>query len=308
MKKQILLLCSLVVLIFCAAGFAEEVYLSNGDKVEGKVVSQDEEKVVVRIGEGSDATDVTFFTDEIKSIEESQPVEEPTSGIEYVISQGQPEETPQAPSLSQPAETKQEEAAPAEISTEILPVPEKAGETAEVKIETAIETAVTQAKAQLTSPAEPNSQGQIDQQQKMLEELTSLLDEQELAYFTNINSMVKDVINRAMQILVNPESLNQDANQLPQMMQDLSLDINGIIAKLNTVQAPALFVNFHNDYLDNLNLLKGMLVDMANGDITASQSKIGDLQNANMKIQQELSKVLAEKKNKAQGENANVTN
>ncbi|MDD5292328.1 MAG: hypothetical protein PHY46_04025, partial [Candidatus Omnitrophica bacterium] len=81
MKHKIWLWFSFILFFICTSVFAEVIYLNSGNKVTGKIVSQDEDKIVVSIGEGEDATEVTLFSDEIKSVEEV----EPTVNLEEII-------------------------------------------------------------------------------------------------------------------------------------------------------------------------------------------------------------------------------
>ncbi|MDD5356323.1 MAG: hypothetical protein PHY56_07305 [Candidatus Omnitrophica bacterium] len=340
MKKIILLLCVLAVFLSCAYVFAGTIYFNNGRKVKGTVVAQEGDKVIVQIGEGDDAAQVTFFSDEIKRIgmeEEEKVAQEPAQKVPAEV----PVEVPSQSVAQDKEEVLSLAEEPKDVPTE-APQPEK--ETvaeikpaAEVKPATEVQSKVEVepkvevkplTETKLVAPMQPKVEPQpqsvetkpqppapvpqpqateeavqddaVSKEQETLEELTLLLDDSEREYFTKINLIAKDVINKTMQILANPESLTQDVAQLPKMMQDLSSDISGIITQLNAVQAPVAFAGCHKEYIGNLNLLKDMLTDMASGNISASQEKINDLQAANMKIQQELSRILTEKKSKPQ--------
>jgi len=351
MKNKILVLCVLAVFISCAYVFAETIHFNSGRVIKGEVVAKEGDKVVVRIGEGDDTAQITFFSDEIKSIDAEEEVKAEEAAAkspteterpaaqeeEEVLSLPEQEETVEAeiePEETEPAAevqpeikeqpeagvvpaaeapvVEEEQFAPeAKTPTEATPVPP-----AQPKVEPELQPQTTVIEPQQQEPASPQSQetqvapqdDAASKEQQVLEELTSLLDNSEREYFNNINSIASDVINKTMQILANPESLTQDVEQLPKMMQDLSSDIDGIVTKLKSVQPPATFKEFHNDYIDNLNLLKDMLSDMAGGNVAASQAKINDLQNANIKIQQELSRILTEKKSKPQTNTTNASN
>lgn len=332
MKKKIFIFCSLSVFLFCAAVFAQTLYLKNGSKVKGKIVAQDDEKVVLGIGEGEDATEVTIFSDEIERIEEREvstsevateelPAAENKKAKEYFITTSQP-----VVSL-QPAAVEKEQAPPSEGQAESVQAEKKEKIKAEIiaqpQVEMQVGTATTQIETQLQGQAKANlpagspqgvrlsaepseAVGKVGQanamakEQEILEGLTQLLDKEELEYFTKINSMAKETAAKAMQIFADPASSTQDETQLPKIMQDLSLDIAGIITQLNGIKAPPLFANFHDYYLGNLNLLKEMLMNMANGNMAVSQAKIEELQNTNIKIKEELSRILEEKKKNVQ--------
>lgn len=63
----VMLMCMLV--LVCQEAFTDILYLKNGTQREGTVVSQDEKKVVFRIGNEEDGVDVAFLSDEISRID-----------------------------------------------------------------------------------------------------------------------------------------------------------------------------------------------------------------------------------------------
>jgi len=294
MKSKLLLCCCFVALFICSNVFAKVVYLNNGSKAVGKIVSQDDDKIVLEIGEGEDATDVTFFSDEIKSMEETDLEANAQSEVnleeETLVESAQPDQTQQPGVL---VIDKQMEI------TQPVQVP---------PVETKIEPQNTQQENKPQSLEQPPQQEISEEGQHTLEQLTSLLDEEELAYFANINSMSGDVVNKTTQILNNPNALAADPTQLPQMMQDLSSDIANIVTQMNSIKAPTLFVNFHKDYLTNLNLLKDVLAGMSKGDVNSSQTNISEMQNMSIKLQSDLQEILQKKKTKAQGEESDASN
>lgn len=150
--------------------------------------------------------------------------------------------------------------------------------------------------AQLEGLSELTEEDLLSEEKDIVEELTALLDKEELYYFSQINSVVSGSMGKTMGILTSPEALNKDAEKLPQMFEGMSKEIEGIIGKLDNLEIPEIFVNFHKGYLDNLNSINKAFEDMAKGDILSSQSKIAELQNINIKIQEELEKILIEKK------------
>jgi hypothetical protein len=302
MRDKLLLCCCFAIFFICSSIFAEVVCLNNGNKVTGLIVSQDEDKVVVSIGEGEDATEVTFFNDEIKSIEEesndqaNEPQDSSVLIIDKKVEITQPIQVPPA-QLTQAAEIKAEPLAMTDEAT-----------TVEADTESAQLQNQLQNLAQSSQP--PLQQEGPSPEQQVLEELTLLLDAEELAYFAKINSMAGEVVNKTMQILNNPTSLASDPTQLPQMMQDISSDIANIATQMNSIQAPPMFVDFHKDYLTNLNLLKDVLAGMSKGDVAASQGKITQLQSMNMKLQEDLKAILQKKKSniQSQGGKADASN
>jgi len=156
--------------------------------------------------------------------------------------------------------------------------------------------------------SQPAQQEALEKGAAILNELTELLDEEELKYFMELNSSANEVVNRIMQVVVNPASVSNNPAKLMQAMQDLSTETASLIDKMSSVQPPPAFANFHSYYLTNLGLLRDVLVDMSKGNANALQAKVAQLQEIDTKIQQELSNILVQKKNKANNETDNVAN
>lgn len=348
MRKKTLLFCSLAALIFCANVFAETIHLNSGNTVTGKIVTQTDDKVVVRIGEGEYTSEVTFFSDEIKSIEnpealtppakeaivfdmkktEETPLETPQPAVssEPVVSE-QPEVSAQPTVSTQPVVSLQPtmSAQPAivqgqtiisEQKLEKAPTPvEQARETVETsaKIEAAVDNSAAQLPQQLESE-KAAAKEEIDaetQQRRMFEQLSSLLNKEELDYFTNINSIAKATINKTTQILTESESTSQaspeDAAKSSEDMKNLSSELSGIITQLGATQPPATFKEFHKYYLEDISLLKDILMDMSNNDNVAPQEKTAALQELDAKIQKELNKILSERQSRAKTESTDAS-
>ncbi|MDD5618018.1 MAG: hypothetical protein PHG69_02895 [Candidatus Omnitrophica bacterium] len=343
MKKKTLLFCSLSALIFCANVFAETIYLNSGNKVTGTIVTQTEDRVVIRIGEGEYTSEVTFFSDEIKSIEkpeestppakeaivfdmkktEEAPLETPppTASLEPVVSEqptvsAQPIEPLQPATSAQPAVI-QGQTIITKQKLEKIPTPiEEAKEIVKVKAD--IEAVVDNSAAQLPQQLE-NEIGAVKeeinaetQQRLMFEQLSLLLNKEELDYFTNINSIAKDTINKTTQIFTESESASQETPEAlaksSEDMKNLSSELSGIITQLGAAQPPASFKEFHKYYLEDINLLKDILMDMSNNNNVANQEKTAKLQELDAKIQEELNRVLQERQSKVKAENIDASN
>jgi len=305
MKKIILLSCVFALLIFYSDVFADTLYLKNGTQYIGQTIEQDDEKVIFKIGEGVDSVEITFFKDEILRVEKAEvssfiitpliedkklEIPKPIFATEPLITETTAEE--QVKEESQPKEVEQVEPKPEE---EPIPKIDKKTEVIE-EFSKAVGLEDISKITQLEGVSELTEEDLLSKEKDIIEELAALLNKEELDYFSQINSIVSDSIGKTIEMLTNPEALSKDVEKLPQMLEEMSSEIEGIIGKLDNLETPEIFVNFHKGYLDNLNSINKAFEDMAKGDILSSQSKITELQNINTKIQEELEKILEEKK------------
>ncbi|MDD5004975.1 MAG: hypothetical protein PHS93_00535 [Candidatus Omnitrophica bacterium] len=322
MKKNILLCCVFFVLIIAGNVFADTLYLKNGNQVTGTMIMQDDEKVLFRIGEGQDAVEITFFKDEISRIEKQEipnfvtppSAEEKTQPLPLA----QPVAKEQAPvektaEVATSAQTdKQDNAVTSESLYTMTPI-EKATLVTPPPQATALEQEIapkplTEVPAQKIQPPEKQpeilpqktNQAAVPPESSLVAELVTLLNKEEIDYFTNITSLVKDSMTKTMSLAANPDKFMQEPDKLPQAIIDMSSELDSVIRQLSNSSVPEQFVRFHKIYLNNLILMKGILTDISKGDITNAQAKIADLNSANGTIQSELEAILAAKKNKQQ--------
>ncbi|MFC1709307.1 hypothetical protein ACFL2J_04540 [Candidatus Omnitrophota bacterium] len=136
----------------------------------------------------------------------------------------------------------------------------------------------------------------IFQGSRITEELSELLDEAERKYFLAINSLVQGVTGKMTSLLANPDALTQQPDVLNTSIEGMPAEVGNIIDQLEELKVPDLFVDFHNKYLSNLSLMKDVFNDMTKGDVESLQTKIQSLQEAAVKLQEELNKILSIKK------------
>ena len=71
MKYIIVLFLTFSIILICQDAFTDVLYLKSGGQRKGKVVSQDENKTIFRVGGAEDGVDITFFSDEILRIDKT---------------------------------------------------------------------------------------------------------------------------------------------------------------------------------------------------------------------------------------------
>ncbi|MFH1622742.1 MAG: hypothetical protein ABIA97_06475 [Candidatus Omnitrophota bacterium] len=286
--KRIIMLCLVFFLILCGGVFADTLFLKNGSQLKGQVVRHDAEKVTFRIGEGEDSVEATFFNDEVLRIDK----EEISNFITLPFGQSQQIDIPrpifnQEPMVSEQAKTQQKQRGQTEL-------PEQANET--------VQDMYNQIEAEQPTMAleplpESIKQDLNDQDASLSEELSQLLNPEEQDYFSKINSITQGIGKKMFSVLPNSSGSAPDQDTLDDLAKDMPSEIQDIIEEIKVVQAPELFVDFQEKYLDNLSLMKEVMGNMAKGEIANSQSKIEDLQNMNAELKAELEKILEIKKN-----------
>lgn len=273
-------LASIILLFFfffiiCKDIYADTIYLKNGSQIIGRMIRQDDEKVTIKVGGEEEGVEVTFFNDEILRIDKEQV----SSFITVPFGEGKQLDIPRPtfttePLLTEQARTQLEQRAKAREDEQIS----------------------SQEKAQLENLSKIGQSDLIKKQKAFGEELVQLLDEQESDYFSKIGSIMQDTTNKTMNIINNPSALTGEGGALGGFIEDMPLQIEGIIKQLENIDPPHSFANFHRIYLDNLNLMKSVYEDMAKADISNTQSKIQEMQNKSAQLQKELENILAQKK------------
>ena len=305
MKKIILLFCIFVLLVLYGNAFADTLYLKNGTQHIGQIVQQDDEKVIFRIGDEEDGIVVTFFKDEVLRIEKA----EISSFITLSTEEDKQLKIPEPIFTKKPLVTESiidaqiEEQPKAKKDEQVETLLEDEAQTKNDKkvemledLSKAVQLEDLSKVTQLESPPQITKGDLLSKEKEIIEELTALLDKEELDYFLQINSMVQDSMKKTLPLLTDPNALANNMDNFEEFIREISLEIEGIIKQLDNLQPPTLFVNFHESYLDNLTMTQDFLGDIAKGDILSSQSKIEKLRNMNIEIQEELTKILAEKK------------
>ena len=318
MKKSILLFCVFCIFIFCEGVFADTLYLKKGIQLTGKVIMQDDEKVLFRVGDEEDGVEATYFKDEILRIDKA----EVPSFITSTPAQDKQLKAPKpifAPLESSPTalgkkslvaepitdaqiqeqpETREANQADTQLQSEEEPQIKK-----DKKVKPQLGDLIKDAKSQdLSKVTQTEGLGELTKddlllkEKNIIEELTPLLSKEQKDYFSKINSIAQGSLEEAAQILTNPEALTQDTEQMLELTKKISSGIEIIIKQLQSLDVPGIFANFHNSYLDNLTMTKDLLNDIVKGDILSSHSKVADLRTMNVKVQEELSKILEEKK------------
>lgn len=69
MKNIIVGVALCLLAVMCRDALCDTLYLKNGAEHQGKIISQDENKVVLRIGPDEDGVDVVFSSDEVLRID-----------------------------------------------------------------------------------------------------------------------------------------------------------------------------------------------------------------------------------------------
>lgn len=291
MKMVAVLLCFFFMFIIFGNVFADTLYLKNGTQFTGQLVKQDAEKIIFRVGGEEDGVEVTFFNEEVLRIDKA----EVSSFITLPFGEGKQIEIPRPIFEKEPLLTEQ-----ARLQLKQKSQTEEA-EQADTQLEDLSKTEEVQQLVDEYSEILPKAtEGDLYLQgSKVSEELSLLLDKEEQDYFVHINSMVKGVTSKMANLLTNPNALIQGGDALKDLIKEMPPEIEGIIKKLEDLQMPDLFVNFHKKYLDNLDLMKDVFGDMSKGDILSSQTKMQDLQNMHIGLQEELSRILEIKKNKS---------
>jgi hypothetical protein len=300
MNKAIILL--LLLLSIAVNAYADVLYLKNGTQYTGTVIKQDDQKVIFKIGEAQDSFEATFFAEEVLRIDKpglSNFITLP-SGEGPSIEIPRPI-IPQEPVVAeqvriQKTKTVQESADIAEeIDMQIedsgqLENAESIDKPVEIKVEDSSATSEIQPQdiSQEATPPTPSFEGHV-----ITEELSKLLDEEEKAYFLNINEVVKDITAKMAVLIADPDALAaKDQNELKAVVQHMPEEVDNIISKFKNIKAPALFVDFHAKYLDNLALMKDIFSAIAQGSVEDAQNKIAELQKVATQMQDELSKIL----------------
>mgnify|MGYP001603991279 CR=1 FL=1 len=284
MKKVIFLLFSLfLVFLIYGIAWADILYLKNGKQVSGKSVTEDTEKVVFRVGEADDTIDVTFFTEEVLRIDKK----EVSNVIELPFAQGKGIKFPRpvlsnVPFLANQTIDESEEQSD-ETKFEDIPTQQEAQNNGQAPIPT--ENFISDKDREILS-----------KQKNTIEELLPLLSKEESDYFKYINSAAEISVNNMMSLLTNPQAFAADGSKMVESIRELSADTNGIIGKLTNLKPPEIFVNFHKKYISNLTLVQEVFEDISKGNILNSQTKIIQMQDKKVELQQELEKILEEKK------------
>jgi len=318
MKKSMLLFCVFCIFIFCEGVFADTLYLKKGTQLTGKVIMQDNEKVLFRVGDEEDGVEATYFKDEIlridtteipsfitsapaedKQLKAPKPIFAPAESsptafgkkplVAEPITDAQIQEQPETKEVSQ-ADTQLQSGDESQI---------KKDKDAKSQLEDLIKDAKSQDLSKVTQIEgldELTKDDLLLKEKNIVEELIPLLSKEEKDYFSKINSIAEGSLQEAARILTNPEALAQDAEQMLELTKKISSGIENIIKQLQNLDVPGIFANFHNSYLDNLTMTKDLLNDIVKGDILSSHSKAADLRTMNVKVQEELSKILEEKK------------
>lgn len=280
MRRYIFLL---VLFFICEICFADTLYLKNGKQVSGKAVTEDAEKVVFRVGEADDTIDVTFFTEEVLRIDKK----EVSNVIELPFAQGKGIRFPRPVLSNVPFSANQtiaeSEEQSDETKSEDIPIQQEAQNNGQATIPT--ENFISDKDREILS-----------KQKDTIEELLPLLSKEESDYFTYINSAAEISVNKMMSLLANPQAFSADGSKTAESIKELSVDANGIIGKLTILKPPEIFVNFHKKNISNLTLVQEVLEDISKGNILNSQTKIIQMQDKKVELQQELEKILEEKK------------
>lgn len=69
MKYAVIIMLACLLVLVCHDAFTDILYLKNGTQREGTIMSQDEKKVVLRIGDEKDGIDVAFSSEEVLRID-----------------------------------------------------------------------------------------------------------------------------------------------------------------------------------------------------------------------------------------------
>lgn len=291
--KRILLFFLLSVLINFQDTCADTLYLKNGTKVEGKLITQDEEKIVFRIAVEEDGVDVTFYSKEILKIDKPN-VSDFTEGLSIG---GKEVKLPTPVLKTTPLLTRPQEQIPDEqfddkkderqriISEVLYGGGIEKGKTAGDLSKGPIEGLITKEKKDLLLKTE-----------NIINELFGLLNEEEKDYFTYINSEVKKNADEALALLVNPQLFSQDSTKLLDSITHISKKLDDIIKVVADLKPPFIFVDFHKKYLNSLNVIKETFQDMSKGSMLDAQTKMVALQSIEKELTQELEKILEEKK------------
>jgi len=288
LKKIAILICLFYAVVFLQTAFGETLYLKNGTEHKGHILKQDDEKLIFMVGGAEDGVEVTFFNDEVLRIDKA----EVSNFITLPFGETQQIDIPrpifnQTPVITEQVKTqKKQKSQTQEFEAE-------KNET-DVSVETEIQ---AQPEEYLQDPVSDIEAKLHSQEGSVTEELTKLLDVKEKDYFMSINSMVQGVAGKMAGILANPDDLLQGGQEtLAKLVQDMPEEIDAIIAKMDNLQMPELFTNFHEKYLSNLSLMKDIFLGMSKGDILNSQSKMQDLKRSQVDLQEELRKILEIKK------------
>ena len=327
MKKNAIMLFLCILLVVSLNAYADTVYLKNGSQYQGTVVRQDDEKVLLRIGEGEDGVEITLFNDEILRIDKA----EVSSFITLPFGSDQQIDIPrpifeQQPVVTEQVKVQREQKAQSdqsvedeeqlnltgdmdtqvELSGDIDIQPEESEQQEEApdrfqQVELIIDD-ILESDGKLPPMPELDEESTSEfvqshlQGSRVTEELSELLDEEEEEYFSKINTAVQGVTAKMAEVAIKPQTTPEGQKELSDKLQDMPEEMDDIIAQFDTMDVPELFVDFHSKYTENLYTMKDIYTDIANGDVEGSQRQTYKLMNSSRQLQEELIKILGKKK------------
>jgi len=297
MKKIVCLsLAVLFLAMFYQDAFSSTVYLKNGSQKKGKIVKQDDKKVVLEIGKGEDSVEITYFMDEVTSVADDVDtafVPSPT-GAGFNI--------PQQNSIIPNASIGQGSIFPPvqEMPKLVLSQPQEQNK--EVFLEeppqvvTQETPEVTQEPPQETAEAPVAADASQEKEKKTIEELMPLLNKEELDYYTRIDGIAKEYAQTILPKLSGTSAVGQSPDKRQEVLKEIPQDVDGVIAKIKALQVPELFTSLNQKHLENFTLIRDMFTEISNGDMESARPKMVRLQSMGQELTGELEKALEKKK------------
>jgi hypothetical protein len=291
MKKATILLVLFFAIALYKNSFADTLYLKNGSQYTGRTIKQDSEKVVFKVFGEEDGFEVTFYSDDILRIDKA----EVPNFITVPFGEGKQLQVPRPIFSKEPMIAEQQ--AKSQLKQQI-----KANETDDADVPmgdaSQIDKIQSLGKQSDNLPGIPQNDLLL-KEKDIIDELTPLLNKEESDYFSRIDSLVQGPMDKMTQIINNPQALTEGGDKLLGFINAMPKDIEGVIQQILNLQAPAIFADFHTTYLNSLNLMRDVFLDMSKGDALGSQTKMQNLQNMSGELQNELSRILEKKKNKS---------